>query len=902
MAIQEIEVKEAQGTKGIQRGINSAAMGLVMDVVQSQQYQKPIPSTVRELAANAVDAQSEKEKAIEILSGKCDPSKYFISRDGDLYADSNWDPSYYNLDHLNHDNNDVELIFRQGSEDTGRCDRFIVRDHGVGVGSRRLQGILEVGYSTKRNRKDALGAFGLGAKVGLATGAEWYNLTTVYNGVKYKVKIFNKKMNDLVGKFNLETEEMNVPYHFYLDNKEGNEIVGTIYGERTDEKNYTEVEIPVMRHHKYDFDTAVKTQLLFFNNVRYFHEDIGGYRSEVKFRAEVMYNSDNLIIAKDTPYSKPFVVIVNGNQAVGVCYGHIDFKELELQDMNGSIGVKCNIRQVYTDSETYEEKVISEGVDVIASREAIRWTPATREYLLNKFETAKDEATGMVEEELKTDDFLRWLEACRQISSYTGRDTALGRLSNIVDLNALRPKFKDTKIRFAFNPRTMFPDFSLKLHTKFKDDKDGNKFKTKREDLEYSTAINFEEFYVITEQGQSRYKEVYLASKSDTESFTTIRPREDEYIWKEVQALASQGKIKADERHTIHKHRMAQRDAMIKLLESSELYKNYDDVEVPEDWKDTLLTTEKGLEIEAEENRVLTSAEKRELEERVVANTLVPRYFSYRDQHSQTFKKDKVEPKFQEVKDYEGDLYYGYQVDDSKLQYAAHILYSVYDRNCCYNDQIQLLSVSKSNKKHFKMHKHIDNFFGKPEMTKDENGNVNGMSIVMDNRVVQWNTARIIQEKMGDLSFFKNFSIFNKEMTDLYYEVVDYRRNNYKDVSAFSQRDGFKQHHEDFVAFLDKLADFQLFIENSDDDEAIAEKAKELSEINVSENTRSALVVDTEMLAKLDKVLEYAKPIRTLLNNIEILTLKGDYARYNAQEIPFELQMEIKEYLNLKLN
>jgi len=60
MAIQEVEKREVQGTQGKRRTINAAAEGMVMDIVQAQQYTKPIESTVRELTANAVDAQSEK--------------------------------------------------------------------------------------------------------------------------------------------------------------------------------------------------------------------------------------------------------------------------------------------------------------------------------------------------------------------------------------------------------------------------------------------------------------------------------------------------------------------------------------------------------------------------------------------------------------------------------------------------------------------------------------------------------------------------------------------------------------------------------------------------------------------------------------------------------------------------
>ena len=55
MAIQQIETKEVKGTQGGQRKINESAVGMIMDIVQVQQYTKPFESTVRELTANAIE-------------------------------------------------------------------------------------------------------------------------------------------------------------------------------------------------------------------------------------------------------------------------------------------------------------------------------------------------------------------------------------------------------------------------------------------------------------------------------------------------------------------------------------------------------------------------------------------------------------------------------------------------------------------------------------------------------------------------------------------------------------------------------------------------------------------------------------------------------------------------------
>lgn len=161
MAIQEIEVSNHGSNKtGFKREIDEGAMGLVLDTIQVTQYTKPEESTVRELTANAVDSQREKEIAIKILLGEAKAEDYFISREGKKYKDSNWNPSYYDLNHLDTNKKNVELTYVQG-EGAGYCDKFIIKDYGVGLGADRLEGYFKIGYSTKRNSKASLGAFGL---------------------------------------------------------------------------------------------------------------------------------------------------------------------------------------------------------------------------------------------------------------------------------------------------------------------------------------------------------------------------------------------------------------------------------------------------------------------------------------------------------------------------------------------------------------------------------------------------------------------------------------------------------------------------------------------------------------------------------------------------------------------
>lgn len=155
MAIIDIERSKVEGSKGMERTIDKSAEKLILDTIQITQYMYPEASTVRELTSNAVDSVVEKRKAIEILTGKKKVEDYFITRNDEKYKDSNFDPSYYNLAHLD-PNDTVSLNYYEG-EGMGWCDKFVIRDPGVGLGDARLFGYLKIGFSTKRNSTSMLG-------------------------------------------------------------------------------------------------------------------------------------------------------------------------------------------------------------------------------------------------------------------------------------------------------------------------------------------------------------------------------------------------------------------------------------------------------------------------------------------------------------------------------------------------------------------------------------------------------------------------------------------------------------------------------------------------------------------------------------------------------------------------
>ena len=276
---------------------------------------------MRELTSNAIDGQKEKERAIEILTGKAKVEDYYIVRDDPKYKDSKFNKDYYDLNCLDTEHNKIELSYIVGSEGVGWCDKFIIKDYGVGLGDGRLYGYMQIGYSSKRNTTGLLGGYGIGGKAGLSLRNDYFTTETVHNKRLFRFNCYSYKVDSLVGKFNLITGEEN-PHIIFPDGS-------IIHYENTDSLNYTQITIPCKTHHKDKFKHAVESQLLYFDNIEFKVIEKDGSIDEREVQAKVIYNSENLIIADQYQYSKPHIVVVKDKKSsVGVGYGYINFKEI----------------------------------------------------------------------------------------------------------------------------------------------------------------------------------------------------------------------------------------------------------------------------------------------------------------------------------------------------------------------------------------------------------------------------------------------------------------------------------------------------------------------------------------------------------------------------------------------
>jgi len=710
MAIQDIETSHAgSSATGFKREIDKGAMGLVLDTIQITQYTKPEESTVRELTANAVDSQREKEIAISILKGESTPEDHYISRDGDKYKDSNWDSSYYDLKYLNTEKDKVELEYVQ-NEGTGYCDQFIVRDHGVGLGMDRLEGYFSIGYSTKRNSKGSLGAFGFGNKVALSTRCDFYTITTVHNGKKFKFNCYSYKIDSLIGKFSGNNINKSITF------KNGQEV----FYEETDEKNYSEVVVPTKRHHRMKYEQAVQAQLLYFSTVKFtvVHED--GYRRSIPVAADILHNSDRLIISENNQFSKPHIVIVKsekGGDGTGVCYGYIDFQEMEMEQLWGNVGVKCPIRSVIRDEVTGRETVLQEGVEVTPSRETVIWSEHTRAFIKNAFTEAVEEATSMVESKLKEEDFLRWVQSCASvINARSGGDKVLTQLSKVIDTSGIKPKFKDTGIKYT-SPDIMYRGFKVRMNRSIYNNAK-KKYEIQRDPIHSWSDLNADRVYVKTTR-TSAVKDAYIHTIAG--SFVTIEPMTDEEIHKRYRENDT---ISANLSDGLFDKLMNSKDTLWDLTISSKDVKTYEDIEVPEDFNTTYEEKEEEAAV-----KTMSAAERRKLEAKIPIYGLYNKDVGYsQGPDVKHFVWSQKDTKIVDVQEDYALIYYGTAEDDKMLHLVGFLLSNQldnrYDSNMIndrnnhqyFNDDFKIIKISKQNEKYIKQCKnaiHVKDFFQK---------------------------------------------------------------------------------------------------------------------------------------------------------------------------------------------
>lgn len=271
--------------------------------------------------------------------------------------------------------------------------------------------------STKRLSKLPLGKFGLGNKSPLSIN-DYYTVESRYNGFLFRFNIYSGKVESLIPKYDLQSGTQNPS--FTLPNGV------TLHALSTEKKNGVTITIDAKKHHKSEYEEAVKSQLAYFNNVKLAIE-VNGVKTDVPFQAKVLYEDEYILLSDSTYFSKPHLLLNKVN------YGFVNFEELELEQKKGNIALK----------------VLPEDVTVSPSRESLIWDENTKKMVVQRFKDTVKSATILIEKELATEkDFLRWMVKCVQAgASYANQDTVLGRLANLINMEDISPKFQGVSFK-----------------------------------------------------------------------------------------------------------------------------------------------------------------------------------------------------------------------------------------------------------------------------------------------------------------------------------------------------------------------------------------------------------------------------------------------------------------------
>jgi len=507
-----LTIKTTKGD-GIKKTIDKNSEDVALDILQRGIYAYPVESTIRELASNAYDAIKEREVAKSILTGKTTPEDHFdTSLEGDVYKDSKWDPTYFDLDRLSDDPN-VYILYDEGDYN----DILRIKDHGVGIGKRRMTGYFQLGWSSKRTQKGALGKWGLGSKVALSTGVDSFTVVSVYNGHKFRFEVYIDNIVSTTPKFGKNGPNDYIDVEVPQQTEEGGSKTFRFYYEETDDLNSLELIIPVKKHNKEKFFNAVESQLMYLPNIVFKYKAVGATAYEVRdIAAKILYKDDNIIISENSVYDKPHILLGVGDGYIN--YGFIAFRELELEEKKGSVGLILDINDV----------------EVTPSRESVIWSPRTRKAIMNSYDKVVETATKMINNTLTHEPyFFSWIIKAAQVkSSITSNSNsnsdsaqAFQKLASILDPSSIKNiKYTQGTNNIAYSDtldeligkNVLIREFNYLRSLR----------KVERTKIKMTTSLaNYQQFY-ITKNASNKYKDRYISEELASGSFVVIKLQE----------------------------------------------------------------------------------------------------------------------------------------------------------------------------------------------------------------------------------------------------------------------------------------------------------------------------------------------------------------------------------------
>ena len=418
-------------------------------------------------------------------------------------------------------------------------------------------------------------------------------MTSNHNGKKFTFDIFSHKVENINSKWN-ENGELN-PYIEFTNTMVDTGKVESImmpngsfedrpimepfkaYYTPTTEKNGTKIEFEVKSHNKQAFIDAVKSQLMYLqDDIVFVLIDAYERRQEIPFKSTPIYEDDNIILSNYGHFNRPHFVIK------GIAYGIIDFNEAELSPKHGNMGFKFKM----------------EDLDVVPSRESVRYTPKTTAAIVVLYDKIKATVEKMISDELKETKFIPWLKAANKITTRANGGNSqdvLTRLSGLADQSDFDLNFNEN-VKHSSSFKTLYgPLYNLQIVSK---DYRGS---IKREDSDYTLQVGEDTYFQFG--NTSNTTTAYLLVNSNHSKISIIRMNQnykylaplfeayvsgqytdDSVFIKDCELSVNENELD-DAKRTNIKAYLGKALNMLKLSIEDDAIKSYDDVIVPEDFK-----------------------------------------------------------------------------------------------------------------------------------------------------------------------------------------------------------------------------------------------------------------------------------------------------------------------------
>ena len=699
--------------------IGEDSMGIIIDSLINL-YSDPIGSIVREVTSNCYDAHREKDLKIAGTIPMTDED------------DSKW---------FHPSSKKPQIEFQEENILLGVGNAFLFRDFGVGLSKKRVEEVYTLfGNSTKRDNNHQIGGFGIGAKSPFSYTDTFYIICN-HNGKTFSYMLYRG----------------NEAFHMDLL-KEG----------VTTELNSTQVIIPLDKDESYRdikrFVKAINNQLMYFEDLEFINLVEGTGRNVEQ--AKIDYEDDDLIIdlSQQDKYELKELHLIVGR--VRYPLNHSMFENKLWNNENIPCGIKFEVGEL----------------DLVPSREAIRYTDRTKKAITTKIAKIKSILKMECEAELAdTDNMITWLTQASALKENSNRwrksyETIFSVKSYLAMLtdNNLICNLHDQKLSGSllddnYRDDKLFAGFSvMKVRRESNSNYIGGYRLTKTKPR-LSDLITLPIFF------QQQIDLEDILSKEKRKVFT--KSKDFFILTDKVKAMGYEGFIQIRREHNITAKSLERENnlfssadprtldvmqedfAAMSVLFSKIKLIDYDGVQVTKDYDEQTIGT---FESEAEKRKRLGKAFMRRGYVKDISTWDVDKMIQF--SNSEYFIADLVA-----YRDAGGIVIYGYSEHQSLLKQVVGVCAEGrFLRKSYYNtveldvadNPVVILKVAAT--------------LGK-SMEEANFIHINDLFTMKHNLLKNWNTARKTKNKTDELCFY---SMFEKLNSDLYYKWKALKENH----------------------------------------------------------------------------------------------------------------------------